>query len=81
VAHTGNSQSSPEERNAIVDVYRSLIGQVYQDRDGNQRPIYAADILVVTPYNAQVNLLKQMLPVDARIGTVGKFQGQEAPCV
>lgn len=79
VAHTGNSQSSPEERNAIVDVYRSLIGQVYQDRDGNQRPIYAADILVVTPYNAQVNLLKQMLPVDARIGTVGKFQGQEAP--
>jgi uncharacterized protein len=79
VAHAGNSQSSPEEGNAILDVYRSLIGQSYQDRDGNQRPIYAADILVVTPYNAQVNLLKQMLPIDARIGTVDKLQGQEAP--
>src|SRR5262245_43251604 len=79
VAHAGNSQSSIEEGNAILDVYRALIGQMYQDRDGNQRPISAAEILVVTPYNAQVNLLKRLLPTDARIGTVDKFQGQEAP--
>jgi len=79
VAHAGNSQSSAEEGNAILDVYRSLIGQSYQDRDGNLRTIGAPDILVVTPYNAQVNLLKQILPIDARIGTVDKFQGQEAP--
>ena len=51
----------------------------FQDRDGNQRNIGAADILVVTPYNAQVNLLTRMLPAGARIGTVDKFQGQEAP--
>jgi superfamily I DNA and/or RNA helicase len=38
-----------------------------------------ADILVVTPYNAQVNLVKGLLPSNARIGTVDKFQGQEAP--
>ena len=79
VAHVGNSQSSAEEGNAILDVYRSLIGQIYQDqdRDGERRCIGAADILVVTPYNAQVNL--RMLPAGARIGTVDKFQGQEAP--
>jgi uncharacterized protein len=34
---------------------------------------------VVTPYNAQVNLLKRVLPPDTRVGTVDKFQGQEAP--
>jgi len=79
VAHTRNSQSSVEEGNAILDVYRALIGQSYQDRDGDQCYIGAADILVVTPYNAQVNLLTRMLPSGARIGTVDKFQGQEAP--
>ena len=79
VAHFGNSQSSVEEGNAILDIYRALIGQSYQDRDGAQRQIGAADILVVTPYNAQVNLLTRMLPSGARIGTVDKFQGQEAP--
>ena len=79
VAHVGNSQSSAEEGKAILDVYRSLIGQIYQDRDGERRSIGAADILVVTPYNAQVNLLARMLPAGARIGTVDKFQGQEAP--
>jgi AAA domain len=79
VAHTGNSQSSVEEGKVILDAYRSLIGQIYQDRDGERRCIGAADILVVTPYNAQVNLLKGLLPPTARVGTVDKFQGQEAP--
>ncbi len=79
VVHDGNSQSSAEEAQAVLDAYRSLIGQTFQDRDGNQRTIGAADILVVTPYNAQVNLLTRMLPAGARVGTVDKFQGQEAP--
>jgi hypothetical protein len=39
------------------------------------------DILVVAPYNAQVSALRQKLPPGARIGTVDKFQGQEAPIV
>ncbi len=39
------------------------------------------DILVVAPYNMQVNLLKQTLPEGARVGTVDKFQGQEAEVV
>lgn len=39
------------------------------------------DVLVVTPYNMQVSLLKSVLPDNARVGTVDKFQGQEAPVV
>jgi uncharacterized protein len=63
----------------IQDVYSRLFGQRFCDRDGKERPITVADVLVVTPYNAQVNLLKRVLPLGARVGTVDKFQGQEAP--
>ena len=55
-----------------------LIGQEWSDGRGT-RPIALGDILVVAPYNAQVELLRERLPADARIGTVDKFQGQEAP--
>ena len=41
----------------------------------------AANILVVAPYNSQVNLLKSLLPAGARVGTIDKFQGQEAEAV
>ena len=37
------------------------------------------DILVVAPYNVQVNYLKSILPKGARVGTIDKFQGQQAP--
>jgi superfamily I DNA and/or RNA helicase len=79
VLHVGNSQSSREEAEVLYDAYHRLLGQTFRDRDGKERRIGMADILVVTPYNAQVNLLKSLLPADARIGTVDKFQGQEAP--
>jgi uncharacterized protein len=49
--------------------------------DGVEHAIGTADILVVSPYNMQVELLKKTLPVGARIGTVDKFQGQEAAIV
>jgi hypothetical protein len=39
------------------------------------------EIAVVAPYNAQVNLLRELLPADVRVGTVDKFQGQEARVV
>ena len=38
-----------------------------------------ADVLIVAPYNAQVGEIKRRLPAEARVGTVDKFQGQEAP--
>src|SRR5262245_3830922 len=79
VSHSGNNQSSVEEASVLCDVYGRLLGQRFRDRDGKTRQIGKADILVVTPYNAQVNLLKRLLPPEARVGTVDKFQGQEAP--
>ena len=51
------------------------------DRDGPRRPLTAADILVVAPYNMQVSCLREPLPADVEVGTVDKFQGREAPVV
>jgi uncharacterized protein len=48
------------------------------DREAKERPIRLGDIVIITPYNAQVFEIQQCLP-GARVGTVDKFQGQEAP--
>lgn len=79
IEHEGNSQSSVEEAEAISRLWRELIGQTFQDRHGETRKIGGDNILVVSPYNAQVNLIKAKLPAGARVGTVDRFQGQEAP--
>ena len=55
--------------------------KIWIDATGEARPMTLDDILVVTPFNMQVGLLKKSLPANARIGTVDKFQGQEAPVV
>jgi len=55
-------------------------GTLFQDADGKRSPLRLSDILIVAPYNAQVAALAERMP-DARIGTVDKFQGQEAPVV
>src|SRR5207253_5999565 len=57
------------------------IGQCWVNQRGETKAIGVDDILVVSPYNMQVNLLRQTLPRDARVGTVDKFQGQEAAVV
>ena len=53
-------------------------GATWIDRNGNERPIEISDILIIAPYNAQVFEIQRRLP-QARVGTVDKFQGQEAP--
>jgi uncharacterized protein len=58
-----------------------LLGRQWTDRNGAVRTLTVIDILVVAPYNAQVSLLANALPFGARVGTVDKFQGQEAPIV
>ncbi len=55
--------------------------QRYTDQQGIAHAMTPENILVVAPYNVQVNLLKQVLPAGARVGTVDKFQGQEAELV
>ena len=57
------------------------MAEQWTDREGQTRPIGVDDILVVSPYNKQVNLLRTRLPEGARVGTVDKFQGQEAAVV
>jgi uncharacterized protein len=81
VEHDGCAQKSEEEAEVIRKLYASLLEQQYQDRAGKIHPIEADNILVVSPYNLQVNHLKSVLPPGARVGTVDKFQGQEAEVV
>ena len=81
--HTGNQNQSVEEVALVQDLVSDLVGvgPTWTDRDGMVRPLCLPDILIVAPYNAQVSLLAEALPEGARVGTVDKFQGQEAPVV
>ena len=81
VAHDGCSQRSEKEAEVVSDLYKSLLGLRYVDREGIEHDMTADNILVVAPYNMQVNLLKEALPAGARVGTVDKFQGQQAEVV
>ena len=81
VEHAGNGQLSREEAEEVAAAMRALVGTEYTDVDGALRPLGVEDVLVVTPYNAQVRTLKLALPEGVRVGTVDKFQGQEAPVV
>jgi hypothetical protein len=81
VAHDACAQKSEEEAAVVRELYTSLLGQRYVNREGEEKAMAADNILVVAPYNMQVNLLKRVLPDGARVGTVDKFQGQEAEAV
>lgn len=81
VEHQGNGQASDEEVDTIDALTRSLIGREYIDKSGKKRPLTLDDILFVAPYNHQVNKLRQTLGESAKVGSVDKFQGQEAPVV
>jgi uncharacterized protein len=81
VSHQGNSTSSEEEAAAIRAAIAGLLRETWTDHDGVTRPITAADVMVVAPFNAQVRLLQERLQDGVSVGTVDKFQGQEAPVV
>lgn len=87
VEHEGNSTSSPQEAAQVATEVSDLLGRAWTDpREGlAARPLGPRDILVVAPYNAQVAQLRATLDAagytDVAVGTVDKFQGQEAPVV
>lgn len=81
VIHEACAQRSPAEAKRLKQAYDALIGQRWIDRDGVERSLGVADVLVVTPYNMQANLLQSVLREGARVGTVDKFQGQQVPVV
>ena len=82
VEHEGNQNSSIEEVEQVAVLHAALVSSdlTWTNRQGVQAPITERDVLIVAPYNAQVGALGERLPT-ARIGTVDKFQGQEAPVV
>ena len=81
VTHEGSQNSSPEEVEAIDKIVARLLqpGARWLDSDGFAHSITSHDILTIAPYNSQVSLLIERLGDRARIGTVDKFQGQQAP--
>lgn len=85
VVHEGNAQRSPEEADVVADVVAGLVGGTFSASDGTTRTLGLDDVLIVSPYNAQVALLRRTLEdrfgEGVRVGTVDKFQGQEAPVV
>jgi uncharacterized protein len=79
VEHDGDIQQSDEEVERVKAVYSELLGRPYTASDGSTRPLALEDFLFIAPYNAQVRALEAALPHGARVGSVDKFQGQEAP--
>jgi superfamily I DNA and/or RNA helicase len=83
VPHDGCTNSCDEEVDAVVHLVRRLTapGSHWISESGAESPVTLADVLVVSPFNAQVGRLIERLPAGARVGTVDKFQGQAAPAV
>jgi AAA domain len=91
VEHTGNAVSSVEEADAVVRLALDIVGRRWHDprRDAPalavDRPLEPGDVMVVAAYNAQVWTVRRALDAAGlravRVGTVDKFQGQEAPVV
>lgn len=83
IEHEGNRTWSEEEAACVQELVAGLTGSgaFWTDREGAPHPMRLADILVVAPYNDQVERLVRVLPRGSRVGTVDKFQGQEAPVV
>jgi len=82
VEHDANQSRSTEEVERIAELVAALTadGVRYRSAGGEETPLTAADLMIVAPYNAQVTALAERLP-GVRIGTVDKFQGQQAPVV
>jgi predicted RecB family nuclease len=83
VNHDGNQNESSEEVQEIVRLVNDLLDgeSTWTNREGKVLKLTLDDILVVTPYNAQASALRHALPKGAHVGTVDKFQGQEAPVI
>ena len=82
VDHAGNHNASPEEADAIAAIYADLLQGTWVDQHGELRPITPGDVLVIAPYNAQVELLAERLAPLAgstapTVATVDKIQGQQ----
>lgn len=81
VDHRGNRSASDEETREIAARIRWMLTGTFTDANGTTRHLRESDFMVLAPYNTQVNRLRAGVPASVKIGTVDKFQGQEAPIV
>jgi len=81
VVHEGNVSASDEEAAVVAELVADVCGGTWLDAKGVECRLTLDDVLVVAPYNRHVARLLAKLPVGARVGTVDKFQGQQAPVV
>jgi predicted RecB family nuclease len=90
VVHAGNRNASQEEAEVVRGLYRDLLDGEWTDQHGVTSLLSPSQVLVVAPYNAQVELLAENLteiarasdrPGVPRVGTVDKVQGQQAAVV
>jgi superfamily I DNA and/or RNA helicase len=85
VPHQGNTNASPEEALVVARLVGELAGRTWCDKNGSQLVLGPDNILVVTPYNAQIREIEDALArrhyAGPGVGTVDKFQGREAPVV
>lgn len=81
IQHEGNTYASDEEVEEIKRLTQELLGRTLTTLDGNARKISWSDLLFVAPYNYQTRKLKEALGDQAKVGSVDKFQGLEAPIV
>jgi superfamily I DNA and/or RNA helicase len=81
--HDGCTSSSDAEVEVVARLVERLTapGSLWMKQDKSTAQLTLDDVLVVSPFNAQVSRLIDRLPTGARVGTVDKFQGQEAPVV
>ncbi|MBC7559222.1 MAG: ribonuclease H-like domain-containing protein, partial [Dermatophilaceae bacterium] len=81
VTHEGNTSASDEEAAVVAALVSDVCAGSWTDVNGIDRQLTLDDVLVVAPYNRHVARLLANLPAGARVGTVDKFQGQQAPVV
>jgi len=78
IEHAGDRVRSEGEALRVRAIVEQLTRATWRSDSGTERPLTLSDIAVVAPYNAQVACLVEALPAGARVGTVDRFQGQEA---
>jgi uncharacterized protein len=81
VTHEGNTSASDEEATVVAALVDDVCRGTWVDGSGAEHRLTLNDVLVVAPYNRHVARLVDRLPAGARVGTVDKFQGQQAPVV
>jgi hypothetical protein len=78
VEHDGNTQQRVEEVERIRLLYAELAGRSYTASDSTTKRLSLEDFLFLAPYNAQAGALQSVLPDGAGVGSVDRFQGQQA---